>query len=79
MTNMTKETHSAKALLEESLRNASASIPLDLWGAVAIRALHEAKPVQEILLDALGDYLKKSCRNLNGDRRPRRRVGRAAQ
>jgi hypothetical protein len=44
MTNMTKETHSAKALLEESLRNASASIPLDLWGAVAIRAMHEPGP-----------------------------------
>ena len=58
MTNMTKETHSAKGLLEESLRNASASIPLDLWGAVAIRAMHEARPVQEILLDALGDYLQ---------------------
>ena len=28
-------------------------------GAVAIRAMHEARPVQEILLDALGDYLKK--------------------
>jgi hypothetical protein len=56
---MRKATDSTKVLLRESLHNASASITLDLWGTVAIRAIHEAKPVEEILIEALGDYLKK--------------------
>jgi hypothetical protein len=61
---MQKKTDSAKALLKESLQNASASIPLDLWGAVAIRAIREARPAQEIMIEALGYYLMKRAPNI---------------
>lgn len=49
-----------RALLKESLNNATKRIPLDLWRAIAIRALMEAKPVQQIVIRALNEYLERS-------------------
>ena len=65
-----------RGLLKESLLNATRRIPLELWGAVASRALSEARPVHEILVQALNEYLRTATRkNLKKKRQGKRLRG----
>ena len=55
-----KESQTTIPLLDRSLNDMQ--IPLDLWRDLAMRAIHEDKPVREILVEALRDRLNKPLR-----------------